>query len=252
MKVPIFLFFFVYLLSSSLHAQEVNNTINCGESNFFFLAELPETCIYATTLAGAKNDMKAALIKAIDEAYDVKCVNSECPPKPNHILRRCDLNMPADMPRPTVTVSGDSLIFCFTFLSTFFELGCNDCNYYRRYPFDPPLNDLGNQSGLDWRPTKVPIRMFPNPAKDQVMVQYSLPHSTDEVHWQLYNLQGQLVKSASLGQQQAGDYIFQIDTQAFPSGIYSLQIHTKKGSLGIQKLLLQPSVVLKKTSANWK
>jgi len=65
--------------------------------------------------------------------------------------------------------------------------------------------------------------IYPNPASSSTMLNYQL-NSNSEVTLDIYSVKGELVYSAYMGNQSAGDYKYEINTNDLANGIYSVQL----------------------------
>lgn len=67
------------------------------------------------------------------------------------------------------------------------------------------------------------IKAFPNPAKDQVVLEYSLSGET-EVMIEIFTMQGVLVERKNMGIQHHGDHQHTLNTQHLVSGTYICRV----------------------------
>jgi Ni,Fe-hydrogenase maturation factor len=72
------------------------------------------------------------------------------------------------------------------------------------------------------------LKAFPNPVNNQLNLSWSLENDSD-VNLEWYNLQGQLVKTAQLGEMNAGTHNLSLNTADLADGFYSLVIRSNKG-----------------------
>ena len=71
------------------------------------------------------------------------------------------------------------------------------------------------------------VTTYPNPATDQITVQYAL-RSASDVKIEVKNLIGQTVKAVDAGNQTAGSYSKQIDVKSLNDGLYLLNVKAGK------------------------
>ena len=81
------------------------------------------------------------------------------------------------------------------------------------------------------------LKLFPNPAKDNAAVVYSL-NGNSNVSVNLLSFEGKLVDVISYGNKSEGTYTANVDLSKYSSGIYFVQIKTDE-STQTQKLLVQ-------------
>jgi hypothetical protein len=66
--------------------------------------------------------------------------------------------------------------------------------------------------------------VFPNPAKDQFVINYKLVKPNAEVKISVFDIQGKLVLQQTPGSQIAGWYNSQFSTESLQDGIYMVQV----------------------------
>ena len=71
------------------------------------------------------------------------------------------------------------------------------------------------------------MNLYPNPATEQLMIQYTIP-SSSSVRIAVVDMLGQVVFSRVVENQQGGNAA-QLDIRNLPKGVYSLTIETNKG-----------------------
>lgn len=64
---------------------------------------------------------------------------------------------------------------------------------------------------------------FPNPFNAQTQIRYKLPQK-ESVNIQIYNLQGEMINSVTLGEQNPGSYSYQWNASELPSGTYFIKL----------------------------
>ncbi len=77
--------------------------------------------------------------------------------------------------------------------------------------------------------SQITVQLFPNPARDQLLV-----HASNLVSFTVYDVKGQEIKTEKVHQ----DWVT-INTSTWPTGLYLFQSTHGDGSLRIQKLLVQ-------------
>lgn len=63
------------------------------------------------------------------------------------------------------------------------------------------------------------LKLYPNPAKDQVNIEYTL-NVSGIVNLEIYSLAGALIYSSMIGHKQQGDHTWRWQTNNIPSGTY--------------------------------
>jgi len=81
------------------------------------------------------------------------------------------------------------------------------------------------------------LKAFPNPAKDYVMLDYSL-HEKGNVVIEIYNMQGLLIERINQGLQPPGDYNYRINTQHLAAGTYICRVQQNNESV-TQKIIVK-------------
>lgn len=71
--------------------------------------------------------------------------------------------------------------------------------------------------------TAISTNCYPNPFTKQTSISYELPQTGKNVTLTLFNIQGQMVFSRTLGRQSAGEHIF-VFNKTIPAGVYSYRI----------------------------
>jgi hypothetical protein len=69
------------------------------------------------------------------------------------------------------------------------------------------------------------LKIFPNPAKDELQVRFSLPE-TEEVHIGLWDVMGREVGNVAGGAYAAGEHEAKCDIHALPAGLYLLKLQS--------------------------
>ncbi len=77
-------------------------------------------------------------------------------------------------------------------------------------------------------PTDVSLKNSPNPFADMTYIQYSLPATTDVV-LEVYAMDGRLVFSKKINDQQKGNYSETFNAELMPSGMYLIKMNTEFG-----------------------
>jgi hypothetical protein len=67
------------------------------------------------------------------------------------------------------------------------------------------------------------LNLFPNPASHTAEINFTLKQPSD-IHIDLFNLEGQLVKMVYTGQQPAGEVKIQMDVAGYPAGMYLVKL----------------------------
>jgi hypothetical protein len=81
------------------------------------------------------------------------------------------------------------------------------------------------------------FKAFPNPAKEYVMLDYSL-HEKGNVNIEIYNMQGLLIERINQGLQHPGGYNFRINTQHLAAGTYICRVQQNNESV-TQKIIVK-------------
>jgi hypothetical protein len=81
------------------------------------------------------------------------------------------------------------------------------------------------------------LKVFPNPAKEFVMLDYSL-HEKGNVVIEIYNMQGLLIERINQGLQPPGDYNYRINTQHLAAGTYICRVQQNNESV-TQKIIVK-------------
>lgn len=72
---------------------------------------------------------------------------------------------------------------------------------------------------------RVPLcNIYPNPAANNVAIQYWPAFDQNPVYIILLDLQGRVIKSINLGPKTKGEHIFQMDMEGVAAGMYLLNI----------------------------
>ena len=82
-------------------------------------------------------------------------------------------------------------------------------------------------------PAKDGISVYPNPARDKVIIQNEKPFESATMN--LYNIQGQLAKSYT----NFNGISLSIERNSLPSGLYLLKIQTAKGEQFLKKIIFE-------------
>ena len=77
--------------------------------------------------------------------------------------------------------------------------------------------------------TNLDLNLFPNPATDNVQVNYTLSSDTD-VTINMYDVTGKLVASESKGEQAHGRHFAHINTANLAKGFYTVKVVTSFGA----------------------
>jgi hypothetical protein len=79
--------------------------------------------------------------------------------------------------------------------------------------------------------SNIDVQITPNPVNDMAVIRYSV-ENTSNIDFQIYDLQGKLVKSINLSNQPAGNNEISIDASEFGSGTYLIRMNagTQKAS----------------------
>jgi hypothetical protein len=86
------------------------------------------------------------------------------------------------------------------------------------------------------RDTDLPISVTPNPAQDEVAIQYILTESA-ESQLLITNAQGQVIQSHQLERQSAGAHQFLLQLHEMPSGLYFAQLRSG-ASVGVARMVV--------------
>lgn len=78
-----------------------------------------------------------------------------------------------------------------------------------------------------WQKKSIDFRLYPNPAKDFITIDYNLENSTN-LAIDLYDAQGRILESLSSGRNQGGDSQ-NYDVSQLPKGLYLVRINTTDG-----------------------
>lgn len=81
------------------------------------------------------------------------------------------------------------------------------------------------------------LNVYPNPARDQVSVDYSLVEK-GRVMIDIFTMNGLLLESINRGFQLAGDYNFRLNTNQLASGTYILKVQQNKAFV-TQKIIVK-------------
>ena len=81
------------------------------------------------------------------------------------------------------------------------------------------------------------LKAFPNPAKEYVMLDYSL-HEKGNVNIEIFNMHGLLIERISQGLHHPGDYNFRINIQHLASGTYICRVWQNNESV-TQKIIVK-------------
>ena len=79
---------------------------------------------------------------------------------------------------------------------------------------------------------------YPNPFNPTTNIAYTLPLRTD-VQLQIYDILGREIESIDLGNQGAGEYIYQFDGSLLPSGVYFYRMLTETHSESKKMMLVK-------------
>jgi hypothetical protein len=81
------------------------------------------------------------------------------------------------------------------------------------------------------------LKAFPNPAKEYVMIGYSL-NENGKVTVEIFNMNGLLIEKIAWGIQQPGDYHYRINTQHLTPGTYICRVQQNNASV-TQKIIIK-------------
>lgn len=97
----------------------------------------------------------------------------------------------------------------------------------------------GVNVGLEQNRSWLEMTTYPNPATNQVKVQYQLP-SSQHLTFRVLNMAGAVVGQATTVFQQAGNntYNIDLDESDFANGLYWLQMTNEKGETSVQKFVV--------------
>lgn len=82
------------------------------------------------------------------------------------------------------------------------------------------------------------FKAYPNPAKDNVMIHYTLPGS-GMVNIDIFNLAGNRINTLNRGFQQSGDYQYRMNTNNLSSGTYLLRVQ-QNNEFVTEKVIVTP------------
>lgn len=75
--------------------------------------------------------------------------------------------------------------------------------------------------------------LYPNPANDEVNVQYALKQNAD-VHLTIMDMSGKLVKEVAIGKKGSGAHEARVNINDLPAGAYVLSVISSEGALGMR------------------
>lgn len=81
------------------------------------------------------------------------------------------------------------------------------------------------------------VRAYPNPAREQIRIRYSLP-STSTIQIQLLAADGKKARSLAVGAEAAGQYEQVLNIEDLTPGVYILQVESQFGK-AVQKMVIQ-------------
>ena len=82
--------------------------------------------------------------------------------------------------------------------------------------------------GINENANDLALNLFPNPATDNVQVNYTLTSKTT-VTISMYDVTGKLVSSVSRGEEQNGRHFATINTSSIAKGFYTVKVETNFG-----------------------
>lgn len=110
-----------------------------------------------------------------------------------------------------------------------------DVVYMRLNPVVPGLEETPLQNLISIKPS---LKIYPNPAKSVVRVQYSLPVE-GKVTIQLFDISGRLIKTLVDEYKKSDNYSLTLNTKTLPTGVYFLSLQTD------EKRVIERLVVVK-------
>lgn len=99
------------------------------------------------------------------------------------------------------------------------------------------INILANTAGISTITQNLQFDIYPNPATDRSMVDFTL-ESKENVVLEVYNQIGAVVYTRNEGAMAAGEYTFEIPTAGFASGVYTVNVKTDAGN-SLKKLVIK-------------
>ncbi len=81
----------------------------------------------------------------------------------------------------------------------------------------------GSSSSVLAEVTNLDVKITPNPVSDRAVIRYTMENNSD-INFQIYDLQGKLVKSINLSNQLAGSNELAIDASEFVAGTYLVRM----------------------------
>jgi hypothetical protein len=97
--------------------------------------------------------------------------------------------------------------------------------------------DEDNITGIEDEIQKLALKVYPNPAREQVSIDFTL-ETASQVIIGVYHLTGQHTKSVTNTNLHTGDHHIRFDTNDLPDGIYLLRIQTDAGVIS-QRLIIK-------------
>jgi hypothetical protein len=85
--------------------------------------------------------------------------------------------------------------------------------------------------------TKVQMNLYPNPANNSTVLNYSL-NASSNVMMNIYDINGRLISSLDKGRQSSGAHTQVIDVRSMDKGVYMIQIITNN-AVSTAKLIVQ-------------
>ncbi len=78
-------------------------------------------------------------------------------------------------------------------------------------------------------PTSENISVYPNPAKDEATLSFSLTDNSD-VQVQVVDVTGRVMNTVANEKLDAGTHTFTLNTASYAAGVYNVMIHTEGGT----------------------
>jgi len=86
------------------------------------------------------------------------------------------------------------------------------------------------ESLLTTTEAQIGVKVYPNPVKEELMIEVTLPFDSDKLDIQIFTIDHKKVALYQEGKQSAGRYTFHYNLSSLPDGIYNYQISTDKVS----------------------
>ncbi|MCP4440394.1 MAG: T9SS type A sorting domain-containing protein [Aureispira sp.] len=91
--------------------------------------------------------------------------------------------------------------------------------------------DNSTMGGLTQIKEAMELDNYPNPAKEQTTIQFSLPDAASQVNLTITTLEGKVVQQQQLGKRGAGKHSFDLDVRALANGQYFYTLEADKQKL---------------------